>query len=194
MSKLLNSFLALSLAVAAPLAAQQIPRKAGEWAILVPGGAPISLAAYKGKPVVLAFILTTCTHCQHAVELLSRLQPEYAPRGLQILASAIDQNAISTVPLFVKYMHPPFPVGFNDSNAMLTFAGYSLALLPHMPIVLFIDRQGMVREQHEGADQAYFGDQEEQNLRKSINALLGPAKPAPGKAAPRKTTSTQPRP
>jgi len=194
MPKLLNSFLALSLAVAAPLAAQQIPRKAGEWTIQVPGGGPISLAAHKGKPMVLAFILTTCTHCQHAVELLSKLQPEYAPRGLQILASAIDQNAPSAVPLFIRYLHPPFPVGFNDSNAALTFAGYSLAILPHMPIVLFIDRQGMVKEQHEGADQAYFGDQEEQNLRKSINALLGPAKPAPGKAAPRKTTSTQSRP
>jgi len=117
----------------------------GEFAIQIPEGKPISLAAYKGKPVLLAFILTTCPHCQHAVELLNKLQPEYAPRGLQMLASAIDQDAPEAVPLFIKNMHPLFPVGFSDPVATLNFAGYALTRLPHMPILLFIDRRGMVR-------------------------------------------------
>src|ERR1035438_2835713 len=183
MFKPLISLLALSLAVGAPLQAQQVPRKVGEFAIQIPEGKPISLAAYKGKPVLLAFILTTCPHCQHAVELLNKLQPEYAPRGLQMLASAIDQDAPEAVPLFIKNMHPLFPVGFSDPVATLNFAGYALTRLPHMPILLFIDRRGMVGEQHDGAEPVYFGDQEEQNLRKSIDALLAPSKPAPKKAA-----------
>ena len=181
MPKLLLSLLALCLPLAAPLAAQQVPRKVGDLTIKIPGGKPLSLAAYKGKPVVLAFILTSCSHCQHAVDLLSNIQPAYAPRGLEVLASAIDQNAPMTVPLFVRYMHPPFPVGFDDSNVALDFAGYSSARLPHMPIMLFIDRQGMVRQQHEGAEADYFGDQEEQNFRKSIDELMTPAKTALGK-------------
>lgn len=194
MSKLLMSLLAMALAVGAPLKGQQVPRKAGEWTVQVSQGKPISLAAYKGKPVLLGFILTTCSHCQHAVELLNKLQPEYAPRGLQILASAIDQDGPAAVPLFIKSMHPPFPVGFNDANAALNYAGYALTRLPRMPIVLFIDRQGLVREQHDGADPVYFGDQEEQNLRQSIGALLSPAKPASRKTAQQKATSSQPRP
>jgi thiol-disulfide isomerase/thioredoxin len=194
MSKLPMSLLVLALAVGAPLGAQQVPRKAGAWTIQVPQGKPISLAAYKGKPVLLAFILTTCPHCQHAVELLNKLQPEYAPRGLQILASAIDQDAPAAVPLFLKYMHPPFPVGYDDASTALNFAGYALTRLPRMPVLLFIDGKGLVREQHDGAEPVYFGDQEEQNLRKSIDALLAPSKPASAKAAPRKTTSAQPRP
>ncbi len=194
MSKLLMSLLTLALVVGAPLGAQQVPRKAGEWVIQVPGAKPISLAAYKGKPVLLGFILTTCPHCQHAMELLSKFQPEYAPRGLTILASAIDQDAPAAVPRFIGYMHPPFLVGYDDANAALNFAGYALTRLPRMPILLFIDRQGLVREQHDGAEPVYFGDQEEQNLRKSIDALLAPSKPAPGKAAQQKATSTQPRP
>jgi thiol-disulfide isomerase/thioredoxin len=188
------SLLALSLAVGAPLAGQQVPRNAGEWTIQIPNGEPISLAHYKGKPVVLAFILTTCPHCRHAVELLNKLQPEYAKRGLAIVASAIDRDAASAVPVFVKYMHPLFPVGFDEPNSVLTFAGYSPTRLPRMPILLFIDRQGIVREQHDGAESVYFGDQEEQNLRKSTDALLAPSKPAPGKAAPPKKTSAQPKP
>ncbi|HEY1221829.1 MAG: TlpA disulfide reductase family protein [Bryobacteraceae bacterium] len=183
MSKLPVSLLALWLAVGAPLGAQQVPRKAGEWTIQVPNGKPISLAAHKGKPVLLGFILTTCPHCQHAVELLNKLQPEYALRGLQILGSAIDQDGPEAVPRFIGSMHPLFPVGFNDAVAVMNFAGYPLTRLPHMPILLFIDRQGQVREQHDGTETDYFGDQEEQNLRKSIDALLAPSKPAPGKAA-----------
>jgi len=193
MSTRLATFLALSLAAAQPLAAQAVPRKAGDWTIQVPGGKPIALADYKGKPVLMAFILTTCPHCQHAVELLSKMQPEYAPRGLRIVASAIDQDAATAVGPFVATMHPAFPVGFDDAMAVLNYAGYSLARAPRMPILLFIDRRGMVREQHEGTDAVYFGDQEEQNLRKSIEALLTPARPAPAKAAPRKTSPTQPK-
>ena len=183
MTKLPISLLTLFVALGAPLVAQQVPRPAGEFAIQVPAGKPISLAAYKGKPVLLAFILTTCPHCQHAVELLSKFQPEYAPRGLQILASAIDQDGASAVPLFIKNMHPPFPVGFSDPVATVNYAGYALTRLPHMPILLFIDRKGTVREQHDGAEPVYFGDTEEQHLRQSIEALLAPSKPAPKKTA-----------
>jgi cytochrome oxidase Cu insertion factor (SCO1/SenC/PrrC family) len=35
------------------------------------------LSQYKGHPVVLAFILTYCTHCQMTVGVLSKLQNEY---------------------------------------------------------------------------------------------------------------------
>jgi len=183
MCKLTMSLPALLLAVGAPLGAQQVPRQAGEWTVQVPGGKPISLSDYKGKPVLLGFILTTCPHCQHAVELLNKLQPVYAPRGLQILASAIDQDAPAAVPLFIRNMHVSFPVGFDDPVATLNFAGYALTRLPHMPVLLFIDQQGTVREQHDGAEPVYFGDTEEQHLRKSIDALLAPAKPAAKKAS-----------
>jgi len=189
MNKLPGLFLLLLPLWGPSLGAQQVPRKARDWTIQVPDGKPITLAAYRGKPVVLAFILTTCPHCQHAVELLSKIQPDYAPRGLAILASAIDSNAASALPLFLRYMHPPFPVGFNEAMAVLAFADYPAARLPHMPIMLFIDRQGVVRQQHEGGDQAYFDDQEEQNLRSSIDALVAPAKPVGKTAAAAKKTN-----
>ena len=46
---------------------------------------------------MLAFILTTCSHCQAATGLLTRLQTEYGPRGLQVLESAIDQGGQALV-------------------------------------------------------------------------------------------------
>jgi thiol-disulfide isomerase/thioredoxin len=168
-----------------------LPRKASDLTVSMAGGPPVALSHYKGKPLLLAFILTTCPHCQHTIQLLSKLQPEYAPRGLQVLASALDQGGVTAVPVFTKFYHPPFPVGFSpDQDFVLTFCGYDHNHLPYMPILLFIDRQGMIREQHMGSDEIYFGDREEQNLRDSIAALVGPAaKPAARKATARKAAT-----
>jgi len=109
------------------------------------------------------------------VGYLAKDQQAYGPRGFQVLASAIDQGVPGVIPPFVKELQLPFPVGYNtDGNAMLDLMGYDRNRLPHMPILLFIDRQGMIREQHEGSEEKdYFNERQEQNLRQSIEALLG---------------------
>lgn len=160
--------------LAAVAGAQQIPRKAGEWTIQTPGGKPLELGSYKGKIVVLAFILTTCPHCQKTIGVLSKLQPEYGPRGVQVLASAVEPGARSAVPGFVKTFHPPFPVGYNEEQAMkiLDFWQMASARVPYMPVILVIDRQGNVRYEHDGKDEAFFDNQQEQHFRREIDALL----------------------
>jgi peroxiredoxin len=169
MSKLRMAVLALA---ALSLGAQQLPRKAGEWAIQTVNGKPIQLSSYRGKVVVLAFILTTCPHCQKTVGVLSGLQPKYAPLGVQILASAAEANAKSAVPGFVQTFHPLFPVGYNDdAEKLLAFWQYTRAQIPLMPIVLLIDRQGNIRFQHDGHDEKFFADQE-QNFRHELDELL----------------------
>jgi thiol-disulfide isomerase/thioredoxin len=187
--RLVSSLLALLLAAASALSAQQVPRKAGEFVIGMPGGKQLLLSGYRGKVVVLAAILTTCPHCQHTVQLLGALQNELGPRGLQVLACAVQEAPELAVPLFVKTYNPPFPVGFNaDANAVLGFYQYDRNHLPHMPILAFIDRQGTIRAQHEGAEETFFGDpQQAQNLRTQIAALL--KERAPGRTAAKKTGS-----
>ena len=168
--------MALSLAVlalaAGVLDAQQLPRKSPEFVINMTGGKPpILLSSFKGKVIVFAGILTTCPHCQHTVGLLSKLQNELGPRGLQVVAYAAGQDAPDlAVPLFVKTFNPPFPVGYNsDVKTVLEYYQYSVNNLPHMPMLAFIDRQFTIRAQHEGGDSAFFDEsQQEQNLRAQI--------------------------
>ena len=178
-ARALVASLLISLSIAA--AAAQVPRKAPAWSISTVDGKSIDVGQYKGKVVLLAFILTTCPHCRMTVGYLAKDQQVYGPRGFQVLASAIDQGVPGVIPPFVKEFNLPFPVGYNtDGNAMLAFMGYSRDHLPHMPILLFIDRQGTIREQHEGSEEKdYFNDRQEQNLQKSIEALL---KPVPGRS------------
>ena len=174
--RLLPLLIALSLG---SVFGQQVPRKAPDWTIKSVEGKTLALSQYKGKAVLLAFILTTCPHCRQTVGYLAKDQQVFGPRGFQVLASAIDSGVPGVIPAFVKEFQLPFPVGYNtDGNAMLEFMGYRRDHLPHMPILLFIDRQGTIREQHEGSDGNFFNGAQEQNLQKSVEALLGPAKRA----------------
>jgi thiol-disulfide isomerase/thioredoxin len=167
---------ALLLSVLLPRSrAAELPRKASDFTINLVDGKTLTLSQYKGHPVVLAFILTTCSHCQMTVGVLSKLQKEYAVRGLQIVASAIEQDAQAHVPLFIKNFAPPFPVGYNTGAAADSLI-HPTGKIPMMPLLGFIDKQGFMRVQHEG-EEPFFNDLE-QNLRKEIEALFLPATPA----------------
>src|SRR5256885_10517264 len=78
------------------------PRPSPDFAVSFNDGSQIHLSQYQGKVVVLAFILTYCPHCQLTLQTLSTLQKEYAPRGLLVIASAIEDMASLVVPDFIK--------------------------------------------------------------------------------------------
>ena len=175
--------------LACGLQAQQLPRKSPEFQINMTGGKPpILLSNYKGKVIVFATILTTCPHCQHSVTLLSKLQNELGPKGLQVIACAAQEAPDLAVPLFIKQFNPPFPVGYStDVKAILDYYQYSPNNLPKMPMLAFIDRQFNIRAQHQGGEEAFFGDpQQEPNLRQQIETLL---KESATKGAAKKTVS-----
>jgi cytochrome oxidase Cu insertion factor (SCO1/SenC/PrrC family) len=162
---------AVLLTVFAALApAADLPRKAPDFAIGMPGGKSLPLSQYKGKAVIVAFILTYCSHCQNATAVLSKLQPEYGPRGLQVVGSAVEPDAESHLALFVKNYAPAFPVGFNTQAVAGAFF-QPTGKVPMMPLLAFVDKQGIIRDQRQGDDEAYFGSLE-QNLRKEIESLL----------------------
>src|ERR1700732_3700753 len=105
-------FLAASLAVVSALAQGPIPRKAPELTIVDPSGSQTLLSSYKGKVVALAFIFTTCPHCQAECGVLTKLQGELGSKGFQPLAVAFNDNAGMLLNEFVKTFHPSFPVGY----------------------------------------------------------------------------------
>ena len=131
--------------------------------------------------MLLAFILTTCSHCQATTGLLSKAQTEYGPRGLQIVECAIDQGAEAFVPRFIQSFAPAFPVGFRDFETAQTFLQHSPMLLLHVPVLVFIDRGGNIVAQYEGDDPFLGEGVQEKNLRAQIEKLLAAPAPAGGK-------------
>lgn len=170
----------LILAAAWAAAGQQVPRKAPPFTINLNGGKKVQLEEYKGKGVILAFILTTCSHCQATTGLLNRLQTEYGPRGLQVLESAIDQGAEAFVPRFIQQFQAKFPVGFSDFPAAQTFMQHPPMKTMYMPGLVFIDRQGTIVAQYIGNDPDMSEALQEKTFRTQIEKILKAPAAAPG--------------
>jgi thiol-disulfide isomerase/thioredoxin len=170
MRKTLACFLAASFA----LCAAQLPRKSPEIQIQVPSGKSVLLSQYKGKTVVLAFILTTCSHCQYTTGLLVKMQKEFGPKGLQVLECAVNTGADNLIPAFTQQFKTNFPVGYNfDQDFVLnTYMEHPTDKIPSMPMIVFIDRGGMIRAQYEGQDAFIESPNQEQNIRGEIQKLL----------------------
>src|SRR5437016_7762194 len=163
----------MALALSWPLAAAEIPRKAPEFAINA-GGKQIKLSQYRGKTVVLAMILTYCSHCQAVIRGLIKDQQDLGPKGLQVLATAIDDPA--KVPGFVKQFAPPFPVGYNTQAEAFAFAQHPPMLIPYMPFLIFIDKDGVIRAQYQGRDPMLKLETQEKTVREKILEILNPPK------------------
>jgi len=179
----------LSILAAMALSAANIPRKAPDFAITMSGGKPAALSQYQGKVVALVFILTTCPHCQAAVRCLAEDQNEFGPRGFQALGSAIEEAARTNLPGFLRQFNPPFPVGYNQLMPVLDFMQHPPMVAPRMPLIAFIDRQGIVRAQFEGQEPFLAQDKMATNIRAKIAELLEEGAPGAKKKTAGKVSS-----
>ena len=178
-------------ALLSPAPRAETPRPASDLVIHLKDGKDLRVSQFKGKPTVLAFILTTCPHCQKTVGFLSKAHGEFAERGLGIVAAAIEEAAAKNLPGFLATFNPPFPVGYNtDQKIILEFLQHPPMLLLKMPVLVFIDAKGIVRAQYEGDAPFLAEDKQEQNIRHEIEGLLAGAL-APGKKAAAKSAGAE---
>jgi hypothetical protein len=150
------------------------PRKSPELTIHQAGAADLRLSHYRGKICVVALMSTTCPHCQTLTGILSEIQKEYGTRGVQILGAAFNDNAKGLMAGFAAKFHPAFPVGWITREEALNYLGMSIMTNSgYVPKVIFIDRAGMIREEHLQLqpENDYFGNPRE-SIRASLDRLL----------------------
>jgi len=184
--RLRNSLAVLAFFLVVAASAQQVPRRAGEFAIKASDGSQILLSQYSGKVVLLAFMFTTCPHCQHASQILSGIQREYADRGLQIIGSFFNDNAEQLIPGFVTQFQPAFPVGYANRDQVNEYLQHPPGKPTYVPELVFIDRNRQIRAQYTGNDD-FFKDQD-RNIRALVESLLKEPVTAKksGRSAPKK--------
>jgi peroxiredoxin len=168
--------LALSLISFALMAQPPMPRKAPELTIVEPSGKQTLLSSYRGKVVALAFIMTTCPHCQAECGVLTKLQGELGSKGFQPLAVAFNDNSQFLVPGFVENLHITFPVGYIKERQTVLDYLHTSDDPPgwNVPQMVLIDRKGMIVAQ--SAPKGSPELQEETSLRQKITDLLGSSK------------------
>jgi cytochrome oxidase Cu insertion factor (SCO1/SenC/PrrC family) len=136
-------------------------------------GAPsVELSQYRGKVVALAFIFTTCSHCQDLTKLLGPLSREYALRGVQVLECAFNDDAKQTMAEFVQQFQPPFPVGWTNRAAAMAYLQRTILdtrplYVPHM---VFLDRRGIIQADYPG--ESDFMKDPATNIRAELEKLL----------------------
>jgi peroxiredoxin len=193
-SALLVSTLAGTLAVRA---AAPVPRPTKEFTIVLPSGQQKLLSSYRGKVVMMAFMFTTCPHCQALSKVITKLQGELGPRGFQALGVAFNDevntpnnaaNAQVTAN-FVSQFQVGFPVGYAPRESVLSYLGVSDIESWVVPQVAIIDRKGVIRAQ--SASRGTTELQTEDYLRKYLGELLseGAKTAAPSKGSPKKAVS-----
>ncbi len=166
----------LTLALAATLSAASVPKVSRDVTINLPSGGQVTVSQYRGKVVVAAMILTTCPHCQATTRILSSMQKEFGPRGLQVIEGAIVQSQSSDLADFIKNFSPPFPVGAIAYENAARFMGFEPTSRHYVPFLTFVDRKGNIRGQYDG--KAEFNDEnnEAKNIRDMIVKLLAEKK------------------
>jgi len=145
----------------------------------------INLKQYRGKVVVLMLFSTTCGDCIQSLDLMSKIQKDLGPRGLQVIGAAFDENASYAIEGYVQRYRPNFPVGFLDQAGAIKIADIPKDMRPFVPIVMFIDRTGTVRAQYYGNDAVF--KQEDKAFRAIAESLLRfhPAAPPSRASEPR---------
>jgi thiol-disulfide isomerase/thioredoxin len=164
----------LSAASALIAMAAEPPRPSPPLTIERLGAPAVQLSQYRGKVVALAFISTTCPHCQDLTRLLGPLSREYALRGVQVLECAFNDEAQPNMAAFLQQLQPPFPVGWTSRAAAMAYLQRTVLdptplYVPHM---VFLDRRGIIRADYPG-ESDFFKDPAT-NIRAELEKLLKP--------------------
>ena len=76
-----------------------------------PDGAPLAVASWRGKPLLVNFWATWCPPCVEELPLLNAFYREQQARGWQVVGVAIDQP--SAVRRFTQNLPLAFPVAMG---------------------------------------------------------------------------------
>jgi len=171
---MLNRRAFLALAGAAPLLAElKPPKPAPELTIILNSGEHLLLSRFRGKVVVLEFLLTTCPHCAACSSVMQKLYTELGDK-FQPLGTAVNPNTMTEarllVPAYISNLGLKFPVGYTPREQAYTWLEANSNAGPiYFPQLVFIDKKGIIRYYFPGGHEFY--KDEEANMRRLILEL-----------------------
>ena len=147
---------------------QAVPRPAPDLTMNDVTGTQVTLSHYRGDVVVVAFMITTCAHCQAVSRELEQLYSEMKDRGLRVIGCMFNSEGD---PLeFSLKQRLLYPVGSVPRPAVEQFLGIPGGVRVGTPQLAFIDRKGVIRAQ--SAIQGSPLLQTPEVLRSLVTALL----------------------
>jgi thiol-disulfide isomerase/thioredoxin len=146
-AELANGETADAMFTSSPLLGKQAP----DFELVDLHGKKVTLADYKGKPLMINFWATWCGPCKLETPWLVELAKEYEPKGFEILGIDAEDDDVkpsdkagwakdkAAVERFVKQEKMPYPVLLGGDGISGSYGG-----LEAMPTSFWVDRNGKV--------------------------------------------------
>src|SRR5262245_18744470 len=100
----------------------------------------VALSAFKGKPLIIEFLSTTCPHCQKFAPILDPVRSKFRGRVGVVAVATYPDNA-STVAQFLQNHKVSYPILVDPGNK--TALGYLKPALPNysfsIPYLFVVD-------------------------------------------------------
>ena len=158
-------------------AAAPVPRESPELKFMDATEKEILLSSFKGKVVLIEFLLVNCPHCARVAQTIAQLHRDLGPRGFQPIGIAFE-NGISAplVASFAQDFKINYPVGYTSSDKVDGYLGRVGMERFRVPQIVVIDRHGVVRAQSRPVGEKDL--EEETYLRSLIGTLLTEGSPS----------------
>jgi peroxiredoxin len=134
----------VALAGVAAAAAQLAGSQAPDFVLKSVSGENLRLSEYRGEVVMLSFWATWCGDCRSQLEHLGDLHARYEDAGVELLAVSLDQSAKQAQDA-AESLDATYPV-LHDAGGEVG----RLYDVSKMPMMVLIDRSGVVRVVFEG--------------------------------------------
>jgi peroxiredoxin len=105
-------------------------------------GNRVSLADFKGRPVLLTFWATWCTACQDELPALQRIRDRYQSTGFTVLAVNYKETNSARMNQYLAGLHVNLEAVIDPEGAIATAYGVDIGL----PISVLLDRRGTVMQ------------------------------------------------
>jgi thiol-disulfide isomerase/thioredoxin len=127
-------------------------------------GKKVSLADYRGKPVLVNFWATWCGPCKLEMPWFQEFSQKYAAQGLVILGVAADDAGKSVIAGVAKKSGVTYPILLADDKIEQAYGG-----VDYLPESFYVDRSGKVLLETAGISSEDGGkDEIEANIKKLV--------------------------
>ncbi len=124
-------------------------------------GAPVDLAALRGRPVLVTFWATTCVGCIREMPHLAELHTQYGERGLKVVGVAMAYDSDEDVRELVRLRELPYTIVHDvDERVSQAFGGVRLT-----PTSFLISPAGRIVQRR-------LGEFDMDQMRASIHNML----------------------
>ncbi len=110
-----------------------------------PGGDVVRSSDLRGDPVVLAFLAVHCRHSMRTLPILQEIVRTRGDRGLRVVGVWVNSGSVEDLNESLQVFDPEYEIWSYPSASLGDVVQSHL-----VPTILFVDRDGKVREKMVG--------------------------------------------